>query len=229
MNQLASRGIILRRIEYGEADRIITMLTSDYGKVRLMAKGVRKQKSKLAGGIELFSVSEIHFIKGRGDIDTLVSTRMLRNYGTIVKDLSRTDVAYLFLRAIDRLVEDGTGSEYFDVLDESLAAVNDIGLSVALAEASFWMRVLQRLGAAPDFGRDTSGGRLAPGEHYVFDYEAVSFRVEQNGPFNQNHLKFLRLVSLNSLPAIRKIVGAEQLAQDVLPLVRSLAGQAVQL
>ncbi|MCA9348456.1 DNA repair protein RecO, partial [Candidatus Saccharibacteria bacterium] len=63
---LTTRAIILRRINYGEADRILTMLTSDFGKIRLIAKGVRKQKSRMAGGLELFGVSEINFIKGRG-------------------------------------------------------------------------------------------------------------------------------------------------------------------
>ncbi len=229
MNQLRSQGIILRRIDYGEADRIITMLTSDHGKVRLMAKGVRRQKSKLAGGIELFSVSEIHFIKGRGDIDTLVSTRMIRHYGAIVKDLQRTETAYLFLKATDKLIEDGSGSEYFTVLDESMAALDSGQVSVVLAEVSFWMRALQRLGAAPDFTLDGAGSRLRAGGLFEFDYESSSFRAEEAGRFNQNHIKFLRLISLNQLQAVQKIVGAESLALDVLPLVRSLAGQAVQL
>lgn len=229
MNQLRSQGIILRRIDYGEADRIITMLTSDHGKVRLMAKGVRRQKSKMAGGIELFSVSEIHFIKGRGDIDTLVSTRMVRHYGAIVKDLQQTEIAYLFLRATDKLIEDGSGSEYFTVLDESMAALDSGQVSVVLAEVSFWMRALQRLGAAPDFTLDGTGGRLQAGGLFEFDYESSSFRAEEAGRFNQNHIKFLRLISLNQLQAVQKIVGAESLALDVLPLVRSLAGQAVQL
>ena len=58
--------IILKRVDYGEADRILTLLTPDHGKLSLMAKGVRKIKSKLAGGIELFSISTITFAEGRG-------------------------------------------------------------------------------------------------------------------------------------------------------------------
>ena len=59
MNRISTRSIILTRINYAEADRIITFLTPSNGKVRAIAKGVRKAKSKLAGGIELFSISDI--------------------------------------------------------------------------------------------------------------------------------------------------------------------------
>ena len=75
MNKVISESIVLSRINYGDNDRIVTVITRDQGKIRLIAKGSRKLKSKLAAGIELFSVSEISFIKGKGDIDTLVSSR----------------------------------------------------------------------------------------------------------------------------------------------------------
>jgi DNA repair protein RecO (recombination protein O) len=46
-----TQGVVLTRINYAEADRILTVLTEDFGKVSLIAKGTRKEKSKLAGGI----------------------------------------------------------------------------------------------------------------------------------------------------------------------------------
>jgi DNA repair protein RecO (recombination protein O) len=85
MNQIITTAIILRRTDFGEADRILTLITPDHGKIRLMAKGVRRPKSKLAGGIELFSVSKISYIKGRSEIGTLVSAQLNTHYGTIVR------------------------------------------------------------------------------------------------------------------------------------------------
>jgi DNA repair protein RecO (recombination protein O) len=76
MKQQSTKAVILTRTDYGEADRIMTFLTPELGKVRAMAKGVRKPKSKLAGGIELFSVSDITYIVGRSELQTLVSTRL---------------------------------------------------------------------------------------------------------------------------------------------------------
>ena len=52
---LRTKAIVLRRTDYGEADRILQLLTPS-GKRSVIARGVRKEKSKLAGGIELFSV-----------------------------------------------------------------------------------------------------------------------------------------------------------------------------
>src|SRR6476620_6614066 len=106
MNQLKTTGIILQRTAYGESDRIITFLTPDQGKVRAIAKGVRKQKSKMAGGLELFSISELQYIKGRGDISTLTSTRLQKHFGTIVHDLNRTNMGYEILRTIHKVTED---------------------------------------------------------------------------------------------------------------------------
>src|SRR3954471_22046155 len=106
MIQYRTPAIILRRTDYGEADRIITFLTPDYGKVKGIAKGVRKSKSKLAGGIELFSVSDISFIKGRREIDTIVSTRLIKHYGNIVKNLDRTNLAYDLIKRLNKATED---------------------------------------------------------------------------------------------------------------------------
>ena len=94
MKQIVTRGIILSRTDFGEADRILTILTHEQGKIRGIAKGVRKVKSKLAGGIELFSISQISFIQGKSDIYTLTSTRLEKHFGNIVHDIDRTMYAY---------------------------------------------------------------------------------------------------------------------------------------
>ncbi len=227
MKPLGTHGIILRRIDYGEADRIITMLTDGYGKIRVMAKGVRKSKSKLAGGIELFSVSEIHFIKGRSDIGTLVSTRMIRNYGNIVKNLERTEQAYAMLKAIDKTLEDETGQDYFAVLNESLAALDELGLPSLLAELSFGMRIMQLMGTVPDFSTDSSGKRLDPEGKYEFDFESVAFRSEPEGPFGKNHLKVLKLLAFNAPQALAQVQGIDNYLKDVSPLVRALTAQYI--
>ncbi len=225
MKHLRTRGIILRRTDYGEADRIMTFLTEDYGRINVIAKGVRKAKSKLAGGIELFSVSELHFIKGRGDIGTLVSARLVSHYGNIVKDLERTNAAYLMLKICDKVLEDTAGQEYFTALQESLAALHHPQISIGLVEVSFSMRLLQLMGHVPDFSKDARGNALNPSEKFTFDYEAGLFVPDQNGGFDKNHIKLLKLLAHNSPAAIVQVQGASQLAEALSPLVRSLRGQ----
>lgn len=65
MKTISTQAIVLKRSNYREADRILRVITPDRGKISLIAKAVRKPKSKLAGGIELFSVNEISYIEGK--------------------------------------------------------------------------------------------------------------------------------------------------------------------
>ena len=119
MNQLTTQGIILSRTDFGEADKIITLLTPDHGKLRLMARGVRRAKSKLAGGVELFSVSDITYIKGRGEIGTLISARLITHYGRIVRDVTRTMLGYELIKQLNKVTEDEPEAEYFTLLEQT--------------------------------------------------------------------------------------------------------------
>ena len=126
MNQIQTTGIILSRTDYGEADRIITVLTPNQGKLRLMAKGVRKSNSKLAGGIELFSVSQLSYIKGRGEISTLVSTRLVKHYGNIVKNIDRVQLGYSIIKMLNKTTEDQPEEAYFELLQKGFEALDEI-------------------------------------------------------------------------------------------------------
>jgi DNA repair protein RecO (recombination protein O) len=225
MNSLVTTGIILRRLEYGEADRIITFLTADYGKLTAIAKGVRKQKSKLAGGVELLSVSELHFIKGRSEMGTLVSTRLNRHFNNIVKDYDRTQTSYRMLKVLFKTLEDGTGQEYYSVLEDSLAALDDTTIPRLLVEHSFDMRLLQLLGHVPTFSTDQTGRKLNMAERYNFDFETVTFAAHPEGAFTQNHIKLMRLLSYNQPQALKVIEGIEEFCKDLSGLVRTMAQQ----
>ena len=75
---LTTPAIVLRRTNYGEADRILTILTPEHGQQAVIARSVRKEKSKLAGGIELFAVCELGLVRSSTNTDgmwTLTSSR----------------------------------------------------------------------------------------------------------------------------------------------------------
>ena len=118
MNQQRTTAIVLTRVDYGEADRIVTVLTPDAGKLSLIAKGVRRVKSKLAGGIELFSTSEITYIPGRGSVSTLVSSRLVRHYGRIVQDIDRTMLGYELMKLLHKVTEDEPERDYYELLEQ---------------------------------------------------------------------------------------------------------------
>ena len=224
MKQLTAEAIILSRTDYGEADRIITILTPQYGKLRMMARGVRKVKSKLAGGIELFSVSEITFIKGRGEIDTLVSTRLVKHYGHIVEDLDRTMAAYELIKQLNRITEDEAESGYFTLLHEAFAALDDATILLPLVTVWFSAQLLRLGGFTPNLQTDTNGHKLQPGEGYDFSFESVCFDASSGqGRFSADHIKLLRLLFAGHSP--KKLAGvqaSEALLPAILPLVTTM-------
>lgn len=225
MKQLTDKAIVLARINYGEADRIVTLLTAEKGKVRVMAKGVRKPKSKLAGGIELFSISSVSYIKGRGGLDTLVSSRLEKHYGNIVKEIDRTMFGYEMLKILSRLVEDEAGEEYFELLLGSLEALNDLSWPKELAECWFYLRLMQLLGHLPQFTKDNDGVDLPRNENFQFNFDEMVFKSKIDGPFNQNHLKLLKLLAFNSPKDLARISGLEEYLIQLTPLVRQMSRQ----
>ncbi len=223
MKQLVTTAIVLSRTDYGEADRILTVLTPEYGKLRLLAKGVRRVKSKLAGGIELFSVSHITFVKGRGEMGTLISTRLEKHYAAIARDLQRTMTGYELIKQLHKHTEDQPEPEYFTLLHQAFEALDDHTIALPLIQFWFDVQILKLSGHSPNLQTDTSGNRLTEGQNYQFDYAAMGFMPHNQGAFLSNHIKFLRLTLAGNVPrALCHIQGCGALIQDCQPLLRAL-------
>ncbi|HEX5744061.1 MAG TPA: DNA repair protein RecO [Candidatus Saccharimonadales bacterium] len=201
MNSIRTRGIVLKRTDYGEADRIVTMLTPDQGKLRLMARGVRKPKAKLAGGIELFSVSDLSFIRGRGEIGTLISARLDRHYGKIVNDIDRVQLGYELMKLLDKATEDEPEEAYFYLMEQALRALDDEKISLDLVRAWFGAHMLRLAGHAPNLKTTAAGGALSESDRYVFDFDHMAFEPKPSGRFGPADIKFLRLLFSGHAPA----------------------------
>lgn len=223
MNQIVTEGIILSRTDYGEADRILTLLTPDHGKLRLMAKGVRRVKSKLAGGIELFSVSSITFVKGRGEVGTLVSTRLVKHYSHIVEDLDRTMLGYELIKQLNKITEDHPESEYFELLKQTFEALDDSSIPLPFVRFWFSVQLLGLSGHPPNLQTDATGKKLAPDALYNFDLEQMCFSPSERGRFAASHIKFLRLCfSAHSVRILAQVQGGAGLVGDFFPLLSSM-------
>ena len=183
MKQIKTTGIILSRTDYGEADRILTVLTPDHGKLRLKARGVRKVKSKLAGGIELFSTSHITFIEGKGDsgLGTLISTRLIKHYGHIIDDIDRVQLGYELIKLLNRATEDHPEEEYYQLLDRAFAALDDPTINTDLIRAWFQAQLLRQAGHAPNLKTDTNDRPLNAETVYNFDLEAMTLTPHGQG------------------------------------------------
>jgi len=230
VKQLLTQGIILSRTDYGEADRIITLLTPDHGKLRLMAKGVRKIKSKLAGGIELFSVSHITFIQGKNDVGTLISTRLVTHYGNIVKDIDRVQLGYELIKILNKSTEDNPEPEYFVLLNRAFEALDDALIPTGLIHTWFQAQLLDLAGHRPNLQTDTTHARLEAGQKYDFSFDDMAFSIRPNGRMTSDHIKFLRLLFSSNTPAVlAKVQGSDKLVKNLLPLVQTMAQTHIRL
>ena len=124
-------GIILRRKNLAEADRILTIFTQKRGKVKAVAKGVRWLKSHLAGHLELFCLSDLILAEGK-NLDTIIGAELIKSYPKLRADLARTNQAYYLAEITDKLtVEADPHSEIFqllkkglDILEEDLSLIH---------------------------------------------------------------------------------------------------------
>jgi DNA repair protein RecO (recombination protein O) len=228
--QQISEAIVLSRTDYGEADRIITLLTPQAGKLRVMAKGVRRVKSKLAGGIELFSVSSITYIRGRGDIGTLVSARLVTHYGRIIENIDRTMLGYDLIKQLHKATEDEPEPEYYYLLAEAFAALNDAGIGLDLIRLWFSAQLLKLSGHSPNLQTEPDGTKLQADQRYEFSFDDSAFTSRPDGAFGADQIKFLRVVFAGNAPGVlAKVNGASELAEQTKQLVSFLVQQHLRL
>jgi DNA repair protein RecO (recombination protein O) len=230
MNQLQTTGIILSRTDFGEADRILTVLTQNQGKLRLMAKGVRKIKSKLAGGIELFSVSDLTYIRGRGDVGTLISSRLRTHYATIVRDLDRVQLGYQFLKQLHKATEDQPEPAYFELAVQVFSALDTEQVDIDLIELWYQAQLLRLAGHTPNLKTDINDQKLAVSERYNFDFEIMAFSPHPQGGFGAAHIKTLRLLFSDHQPKqLYNVEGLSKLLREVQPLITTIASSYLRL
>jgi DNA repair protein RecO len=220
VKQYNDTAIVLTRTDYGERDRILTLLAREHGKIRLIAKGVRAAKSKLAGGIELFSESQIGVIEGKGSLGTLTSSRLEAHYGRLAQDISKTMLAYDFLKAINKITEDGAGQEYYDLLNNALVALDQPDSDAALVQTWFDLQVLKASGSLPNLITDAANQPLKEVDNYRFDYDAQCFVADSVGSFTVSHVKLLRLNENHPRPP--RVTVNEHIARETAHLVHNL-------
>lgn len=199
---LTTRAIILRRTNYGEADRILTILTPEYGQQAVIARAVRREKSKLAGGIELFAVCELGLVRSSTNTDgmwTLTSSRIVTFYDQIMTDYDRLQFGYETVRQIANLSNAIAAPELYQVLDDVLAALNNLSVDLRLVKTWFYLHLARLRGGELNLWTDSNGMKLVEGANYSYDtVEGVFVYAENGGKFTTEVIKLLRLLDANS-------------------------------
>jgi DNA repair protein RecO (recombination protein O) len=116
-----AEGIVLRRRPLGEADRVLTLYTREWGKVSAVARGVRKATSKMAGSLEPFEHVRLLLAHGRGSLDVVAQVEVIDAFAPLWTDLRRFGAAALLAELVDAATpEREPHPEIFVLLLESL-------------------------------------------------------------------------------------------------------------
>ena len=120
-----TQGIILKKQDQGEANRIFKVFCKEYGKLTMFAVSERKITSKLRGGLELFSLSYLEFVQGKSK-KVLVEAISLKQYLTSLQDLSRLRTALQIAKLVDQhMAEQEKDEKVWDLLAQSFSELQE--------------------------------------------------------------------------------------------------------
>ena len=158
------QGVVLSRIKLGEADRIVTILTQGSGKVRAVAKGIRRTKSKFGARLEPFTHVSLMVYRGRGALDTIAQAEIISSFRPLREDLDLLTAGEAMLEAADKVSEDHERNvRLFMLLLSGLRALELSPADPAAVAESFLLKLLSLSGFHPSLNACAVCGALRPG------------------------------------------------------------------
>ena len=201
--------MVLRKLDYGEADRIFTLLTRDHGKVGAIAKGVRRASSKLGPSLELYSHVDVLLARGRGELDVVAQVTRIPGY-RIEGDVERVAHAALIAELTERVCEDRHPLD--GVYELAVSSLAELSRETDPRRASAWflMAALDLLGYAPQLVNCASCERPLPARPAPFSAEAGGFLCDRCAlpamePVPLASIKVLRLMASGDLETYRRL------------------------
>jgi DNA repair protein RecO (recombination protein O) len=165
--------VVLRTHKLGEADRIVTLLTRQHGKVRAVAKGVRRTGSKFGSRLEPFMVADIQLYEGRS-LDVVTQAESLGSYGAdIAADYASYTAANAMVETADRVTEAESSLQQYLLLVGALRSLARNEHGAALTLDSYLLRALSLAGWAPSFQDCSRCGAIGPHSSLVVQLGGV--------------------------------------------------------
>ena len=201
MSLYRDQGIVLRTYKLGEADRIVVFCTRGHGKVRAVAKGVRKTRSRFGGRLEPTSHVQLQLHRGRGELDVVTQAESVDQFREVREDLTRLGKAMAMLEAIDRVgIDREPDGALYRMLLGGLRAL-DAGDSPLVVPA-FYLKLLVHDGVGPEVGVCALCG--ADSDLVAFDYGSggvLCRSCRRGSPLSPDALELMRMVLGGSLSA----------------------------
>ena len=200
---------MLRKLDYGEADRIFTFLTRTHGKVGAIAKGVRRQESKLGPSLELYGHVDVLLAKGRGDLDVVAQVQRLPGL-RIPGDVEVISHAALIAELAERVCEDRHPVD--GVYELTVMALDELARETdpRRASAYFMMAALDLLGYAPQLSVCASCEKPLAAKPAAFSAAAGGFLCDRCALPGMSQvplgaIKVLRLMASGDIATYRRL------------------------
>ena len=221
--------IVMHRSDVGEADRLLTVLSRERGKLRLNAKGARKVGSRKGGHVELFVRSKMLIAKGRGDIDIVSQVEMIDAYRGLREDLTRSTYAHYAVELIDAFAEEGSEQpEMFDLLAEALTWIATAD-NLPLAARYFELKLLTLAGFQPQLFYCADKGEplqeIAADEFYGWSPNAGGALCPQHAQGRSDSSR----LSLNALKVLRHAIRSDYATFTALNLRDTVSSEVEQV
>ncbi len=218
-----TEAIVLRSMDLGEADRVLTVLTPRLGKLRVIAKGVRRTRSRIGGALEPFSDVQLVLSVGR-TFDVVTSSALEDPHLGLRNDLHSTAAAWYVVELADRFCEGAADShEAFRLLAQALAAL-DAGSEISRDVVARWfeLQLLDAMGFRPELARclecgahiEPDGNAFSPAGGGVI-CPACRHAAHGTRPVSADALKVLRHLQRSSLVGVLRLRLATPLGREV--------------
>ena len=200
MRELQDDAVVLRTYKSGESDRIAVLWTRHHGKVRVLAKGIRKTTSRLGGTLEPLAYVNVHLVKTRGDLYITRQVQHRERLATLRSSYARINAGYAVVEVVDAIPSDDVADEgIFDLLTKVLLTLDNREFEPALVPASFFFRLLAHDGSEPVVDCCVNCGREGP---------LVAFDAQVGGTLCSNCRSGIS-ISPDALELIRRILGGD--------------------
>ena len=206
-----TEGIVLRRSDFGEADRLLTLFTRDHGKVRAIAKGARKPQSRKTGHVELFMRSNFLIAAGR-NLDIITQAEIIEVYEGLRNDLVRTTYAATLVELLDQFTaEEDVNRGLYDLLTQALRWLSTSD-NLLLIARFFELRLLRLTGYQPELFRCVASGETIEEEDQYFSDELGGLIKPENRradrrarPISGRVVKVLRYLQTRSWETVQHL------------------------
>lgn len=231
-----TEAIVLRTMDLGEADRVLTVLTPRLGKLRVIAKGVRRPRSRIGGGLQPFSDVQLVLAVGR-TWDVVTSSSLEDPHLGLRNDLHSTAAAWYLVELVDRFVEGAADThEPFRVLAQGLSAL-DAGADVSREVVARWfeLALLDAMGFRPELAQclecgsviEPDGNSYSPVGGGVLCPQCAH-RAHGARPISADALKVLRHLQRSSLVGVIRLRLAPALHREVERLLHGTVSAVVE-